>query len=188
MPISTDIANQAILLIGGNMPPVTGVPPNFDGSTAGRAAGALYGPCVATIARQNCWDFARKTATLVATGNNPPPNWAFEYAYPTNAVQIWCLHPTLIADANNPLPLNWTTATAVVGGIPVRVIHAQNANLQAVFNSNPPEAAWDSLFREAVVRLLASEMAMAIAGKPDVARSLLESANAFSNIGNERDD
>lgn len=187
MAISTDVVNQALLLIGGDMPPVTGAAPNFDSSTAGKAAASLYAPCVATIARQNNWDFTRKTALLTTTGNTPPSNWAFEYAYPAGSIQVWALHPTVISDPNNPLPLNWTVATAVVGGVPVRVIHSNDANVQAVFNSNPPETAWDSLFREAVVRLLASEMAMAIAGKPDVAMSLVEGANAFSNIGGEKD-
>ena len=57
----------------------------------------------------------------------------------------------------------------------------------AIINNMPSENVWDSGFREAVVRLLASVMAAAIAGKPDLAQSYLESGSAFEGIAEKRD-
>lgn len=186
MVSAVDIVNQAIQYLGNNQPPVTGNAPSFDTSAAGQAAAALYTPCVQAVAREFGWDFARNTVALVATGNVPPPDWAFEYAYPASGVQVWQLRPAVLVDPNNPLPVNWVVANAVVGGTQGRVIHTNQAGALAIFNNAPTEGAWDSDFREAVVRLLASEMAMALAGRPDTSQALLESGAAFETVGEGR--
>jgi hypothetical protein len=189
MPItSNDIANQAIQLIGDNQPLVTGQAPSFDSSTAGIALSKLYVPCVQTVARQFAWDMARNTIALTLSGNTPPFPWTFEYLYPTNGIEVWQVHPNNLGDVNNPLPLNWSIANAVVGGQQQRVVWSNLASAYATYNNNPNENTWDSLFREAVVRLLASELSMAVAGKPDAAQSYLESGGAFETIGEARED
>lgn len=186
---SADIVNQALLFMGGDQPPVTGVAPAFDTSPAGQAAARLYAPCVATIARKFGWDFARSTVALTLSGNVAPLPWAYEYSYPAG-VQVWQLMPSAAGqtDPNNPLPVNWVVANNVVNGAQARVIQTNLANAFAVYNGNPNENTWDSLFREAVARLLASEMAMAIAGKPDTSKEMLESAGQFEATGEERRD
>ena len=189
MPItSNDVANQAIALIGDNQPLVTGQAPTFDSSVAGVALQKLYAPCVQTVARQFAWDMARKVVALTLSGNAAPFPWPFEYLYPPNGVEVWQLHPASIADPNNPLPYNWNVGNAVVSSQQQRVIWTDLANAQATYNNNPNENSWDALFRETVVRLLASELAMAVAGKPDVAQSYLESGGSFENIGEKRED
>jgi hypothetical protein len=60
-------------------------------------------------------------------------------------------------------------------------------NAQAVFSNTPSEALWDPLFRESVVRLLASELAVAISGRLDTARDLLGSEQVFEQLGEGRD-
>ena len=183
---SNAIANQAIIAMGGNQPPVVGNAPNFDNSTAGKALAKIYTPCVATVMREWEWDFARNTIALVATGNAPPFPWTQEYSYPTNGIQVWQLAPAALADPNNPLPINWEIANAVVGGIQQRVVHTNLANAIVIYNNNPSEATWDTLFREAVVRLLASELAIAIAGKPETSQLMLESGSAFESLAEQR--
>jgi hypothetical protein len=183
---STQVVNRAIFIMGDNQQPVTGVAPNFDSSTAGVAAAQLYAGAVATVARQFEWDFTRQTLALVLSGNPAPFPWAFEYLYPAQCVEIWQVAPSALADANNPMPVNWNVAYNTVGGNPTKVVQTNQANALAIFNANPPEAVWDSIFTEAVVRLLASEMAMAIAGKPDFAAAALESGAAFESIGEAR--
>lgn len=181
---STDIANRAIQMMGDNQPPVTGVAPNFDSSTAGIALSKLYAPCVRTVARQFEWDFGRKTGALTLTGNTPIL-FTYEYNYPTNAVQVWQIRSPTV-DAYNPVPENFIVANNVVSGSTVRVIQTNVANAQAIYDSNPPESAWDDLFAEAVVRLLASELAIALGGKPDTSQVLLQSGAAFEAIGEQR--
>lgn len=183
----TDIVNQAIQYIGDNQSPVTGNYPAFDGSPAGKAAAILYLPAVQAVGRQFGWDFARNTAALAASGNVAPFPWTREYIYPGNGVQVWQLIPTAPApDPNNPLPVNWVVANAVVGNTQVKVIQCDLVAPLAVYNNTPNESTWDPLFREAVARLLASEMGMALAGRPDTAAAMLDSGARFEATGEQR--
>ncbi len=76
----------------------------------------------------------------------------------------------------------------MVSGNQVRVIHTNLANALAVFNNYPREDTWSADFREAMVRLLSSELVMAIGGKPDVAEGALQSYAAFEKVGESRQD
>jgi hypothetical protein len=182
---SNDVANQAVQLMGDNQPPVSGQAPAFDTSTAGVALSKLYAPCVRTVAKQFGWDFARSTVTLNLSGNPPPPDFAYEYVYPSG-VEIWQLLPSTIPDANNPIPVDWVVANNVYNGAQVRVIWSNLPSAVARFNNAPIESAWDDLFREAVVRLLASELATALSSKPDTAQTYLQSGGAFETLGEGR--
>lgn len=188
---STDIVNQAIQLIGDDQPLVTGASPNFDTSVAGKAAKLLYPLAVNAVARQSGWDFARKQATLVPSGNVAPfpLGYLAEYLYPTNGIQLWQVIPAVVSDANNPAPINWTVGNAQVSAVQTKVIWCNETTPpRAIYNNNPAENLWDALFQQAVVRLLASAMAMAVAGKPDLAQSMLESGSAFEGLGERRQD
>jgi hypothetical protein len=182
---SNDVANQAIALAGNNIPPVAGYAPTFDSSAAGTALAKLYTPCYQTVAKQFGWDFARSVFTLSASGNTPPLGWPFEYSYPSAAIEILEMYPPT-ADALNPLPQNWTIGNALVGGVQTKVIWTNVANAQAVVNNAPNESTWDVGFREAMVRLLASELSMAMFGKPDLSQGYLESGSAFDQIAQSR--
>jgi hypothetical protein len=184
---SNEVANQAIQIMGDDQPPVTGQYPSFDNSTAGLALQKLYGPCVRTVARQWGWDFARQTVALTLSGNAAPLDWAYEYLYP-GVVEVWQLQPGTITDANNPLPQNWSVGNVLVSGAPTKVIWSNLSGAVATYNSNPSEAVWDPLFREAVVRLLASELATAIGGRPDLGQGLVETYGAFESLGEGRPD
>lgn len=192
MTTSTDIVNEAIMLIGDDQPLVTGTAPTFDSSVAGKAAAQLYSLTVRAVGRQFGWDFARNQIVLTLTGNAAPFGFAFEYQYPTFAgllaVQVWQIVPAAYVDLNNPLPVNWVIGNAVVTGTQKKVIWTNVPAASAVCNNNPTEDLWDALFQQAVVRLLASAMAMAIAGKPDVAANMLDSGSAFESLGETRQD
>lgn len=178
-PTPTDIVNQAIQYIGNNQKPVTGSYPTFDTSVAGVAASYLYGPCVQTVMKQYGWDFGRTVAALTASGNTAPLPWSQEYLYPTDGLTILQLLPPSLSDKNNPAPIEWTVANVLVTSIPTKVIWTNQATASAVYSNFPPPNVWDVGFREAVARLLASELAMAIFGKPDVSEKNLEGAGAF---------
>lgn len=187
MATDTDIVNQAIIMMGGNQPPVTGTAPSFDDSAAGKAAAALYRPCVATVARQFAFEFGRQYSVLTVTGNTPPDGWAQEYFYPVTAVQVWQVKPAGVVDKFDPIPGNWVIGNAIVSGVQRKVIWTNIAGAVGVYHDNPVPDAWDPLFREAVVRLLASEIAIALAGKPDTSQLLLQSGAQFETIAEARD-
>src|SRR5574337_1534832 len=188
MTTATDIVNQSVYLIGNDIPPVTGVYPTFDNSVAGKASQLLYALTVRAVGRQFGWDFARNIVNLTITGNSAPFGYTYEYLYPTNGVQVWQLMPNTFTDLNNPIPVNYTIGNALVGGVQRKVIWTSVQNAVAAYNNNPTEDTWDPLFQQGVVRLLASAMAMAVAGKPDVAQAMLESGSAFESIGETRQD
>ena len=187
-PTSNDVANQALQYYGGDQPSVTGLAPTFDDSTAGKALQKLYVPCVQTVGRKFGWDFARNQAALAPSGNAAPPPWAFEYLYPA-AVEIWqLLPPGQPTDPNNPLPQRWSVGNVQVEGVQTKVIWSNLASALANYNNNPSEALWDAGFREAVVRLLASELAIALAGKPETSQQLQETFRAFEGVAESRPD
>ena len=188
MPVtSNEIANQAIQLIGANQTPVLGVAPSFDKSAAGITLQKLYAPCVATVMRQFGWDASRRTVALVLSGNPAPYTGWVEYLYPTNGIQVWQIRPA-VPDLNNPVPYNFLVANALVVGVEKKVIQANLAGAVAVYNNNPTEDNWDALLRETVVRLLASELAIALAGKPQTSELNLKAGGAFEQIGEARQD
>ena len=188
MPVvSSDIVNEALQLIGDDGPAVTGVWPNFDGSTNGNIAMLTYGPAVDAAMRAHNYDFARTVVALALSGNAAPLGWAYEYLYPVSAIQLWQVTPPFpLADPNDPLPTRWNVGAAIVATAQTKVIWSATQNAQAVINGGPPESTWDASFRAAMVRLLASEFAMAGAGKPDVAQAYLESFSAFDAMADRR--
>jgi hypothetical protein len=184
---SNDIANEAVVMMGGNAPAITGVAPNFDSSTLGKIAARIYASTVAMIARQFAWDFARTVAALATSGNAAPFPWTYEYVYPAGCVQVWQIAPAALVDPNNPLPTEWAIGVAQIAGVQSKVIWSNVQTAQAIFNGNPAESTWDALFRQSVVRALASAFAMGAAGKPDVAQTMLEGAGTFESLGERRD-
>ena len=185
---SNIVANQALQLSGNNQPLVTGSAPNFDSSPSGIILSYLYPWAVRTVGRQFNWDFSRTTAPLTATGNTPPFPWVNEYTYPSNAVQIWQLLPPAVSDVNDPLPINWIVANNLVASVQTKVIQTNLASASAVYDNLPQESVWDPGFQEAVVRLLASELAMGKDGRPDLAQQYYESSAQISGFMQGRRD
>jgi hypothetical protein len=188
------IVNEATVLIGGfndNLP-ITGTPPNFDGSAIGIEAGQIYYDTVAEVSRQFGFDFSRSTVALVPTGNVAPFPWPYEYGYPASCIQLRQVMPTTLADPNNPMPVDWTVGnvpgTALTPGVPLKVIWSDTSPAQAIISNTPPEALWDGIFTQAVVRALAAKLAMGTAGRPDLAREYLENAEQYEKIGETRED
>lgn len=189
MTTPADIVNQAVALIGGfnNTKPVTGSPPNFDGTPIGVAAGVIYAASVQTVGREWGWDFSRNAVALALTGNpSPMPGYAYEYAYPSMGVQVRQVMPNALADANERAPVNWTVANDLVGGAPTKVILTNQVGALAIFSNQPNESLWDPGFTEAVVRFLASKLAMAIEARPDTAKEMLGTSQVFEQVAEAR--
>lgn len=185
---SNSVANQALEIMGGNQPLVSGFAPSFDNSTAGIVLQQIYVPTVQTVARTFGYDFARRIVTLTASGNPAPYPYgvAGEFLYPANGIEVWQLMPSVIVDENNPLPQTWVIGNTLVSGVQTKVIWTSIVAPQATYNNNPSEAVWDSLFLEAVVRLLASKLGMALAGRPDTEASNLQTSGVFAQANQKR--
>lgn len=184
---STAIANRAVAEIAGQAQ-VAGLWPNFTG--AGNVSGycnILYQGVVNMVARQQDYECFRAFASLVPTGNPAPAPFSYEYVYPPDCLKIRQIVPSTY-DKNDPQPIQWS----VLAGSGERVIATDVPpnEAQLVYTTSYPnvtEAEWDSLFQEAVVRVLASELSMAIAGRPDFSRVMLEQGGQLIGAGAGKD-
>lgn len=192
MPVKdVDIVNTALFMIGDRNPLVTGVAPTFDQSAGGKAAAQLYVPSVQTVGRMFEWDMARSTIGLTLSGNAAPLPWGLEYLYPTNGIEVWQLFSAaILADPNNPVPVNWASGNAIVTATQRKVIwtDATLPNALAVYNNNPGPDVWDAGFRECVEYFLASKFAEAVAGKPQTAKDMMSAAMSLVQIMTGRED
>lgn len=185
---SQDVCNEALALIGYDGFPISAPGPNFDSSTPGQIAQRTYPYAVAAVGRMNAWSFPRTFGDLVLTGNVAPFPWSFEYGFPANCIDVWQIIPDSLTDSFNPAPISWARGVASISGVQSSVIWTNLANADVMFNSNPPEAVWDGLFRETVVRYLAAEFAMAGLGKPDMAQMYVEQWRQMIPLAAERSD
>lgn len=187
---SNTIGNQALQLVGNNSPPVSGVAPNFDDSTAGKALALLYTPTVQEVQRQFTWDASRRTAALVPSGNPGPYPFGYtggEYIYPANGIEVWEIQPRVPTNPLDPLPSQWTVGNTLVNGVQTKVIWTDEPTPYATYNNNPNESTWDAGFQEAVIRALAAKLAVAIAGKPDTAQYMAGSSSQAVALNKTRD-
>lgn len=149
-----------------------------DGTPAANAANVVYASTVQILLREVDPDFARFTAALVASGAaTPVPPWAYEYVYPATCVRLRQVRPPgsgtgSLNDPNDPQPIR---ANVAFDGANGKVILTNQQSALAVYTTSAvTEAQWDSVFTDAVVRRLANPLAMALSGRPDFAKTILE--------------
>lgn len=148
-----------------------------DGSPAAIAASVIYTPTVQLMLRELDPDFARYTAALtLSAAPTPTPPWAYEYTYPGACVRLRQIRPASGAyDVNDPQPIRANVAFDVIATVATKVILTNQVNALAVYTTSAvTEAQWDSAFTDTVVRRLANPLAMALSGRPDFAKTILE--------------
>lgn len=184
MTTPADIVNRALAQIAARYT-VTGSLPTFDGSAAGLAAGILYTPAWKMLLREQDAEFSRLTVTLTVTTTIYP--WSNAYLYPSDCLKIRSVVPT-VWDQNDPAAVRWSEQDAVIATVPTRIILTNIAAAKLVYTtSNVTEDMWDFSFQEAMVRLLGSELAMALAGRPDLSRVMLGQAGSVLQSGEAKD-
>lgn len=179
------VINQSLLAIGSQ----SQISSLTEGSAAANAASTLYTPRFTALARSAPWNCLRqeKQLTLLAAAQGTPENpngttlplppvpWLYQYAVPSDSLQIRYLVPSLPAQ-NAGVPL-FSTPTGSptwlrqgMGQIPYAVAYATDSSgnpLQviltnqtqaiAVYTVNQPNPAiWDSMFEQAMVATLAA--------------------------------
>lgn len=157
-----------------------------DGSVEANAAAVVYKPIVQLLLREIDPDFAQVTAALALSGAPAFVPWTYEYVYPATCLRLRQVRPQLGAyDPNDPQPVR--SAVAFDAGEKV-ILTNQPAALAVYTSSAPTEAAWDTIFAEAVARRLANPLAMALSGRPDFADKILEQAAAMTATCETTDD
>ena len=175
---SVNVVNEALNFIASQ----TQITSLTDGSAAANAATVLYAPTVQLMLRELDPDFARIVNPLAIAAGTPPPPWTYQFAYPGDCLRMRQVRPPAngagsLADPNNPYPVKANVGVATVATVLTKVIWSNQQNALGVYtSSNVTEAIWDAVFTDAVVRRLASPLAMALSGRPDFAREILETS------------
>jgi hypothetical protein len=162
-----------------------------DTTTAAKAASVVYQPIVGLLLRVLDPDFARTTIQLQAAGVvNPVAPWGYEYLYPATCLRLRQVRPAIGAyDPNDPQPVRANVAVDTIGGTLTKVILTNQANALAVCTTSAvSEALWDEAFMEAVVQRLGNPLAMALSGRPDFARELLDEAGRSADLADAVDE
>lgn len=192
MTTAAGIVNAALELIDAQVQ-ITSL---TDGSVEANAAQVVYQPCVLLLLRQTDPDFARTTAVLTV-GSGSPGYWTYEYLYPADCVRARQVRPPksgtgALVDPFDPLPVRAEIAYDPKGGgatTPAKVILTNQQNAWLTYTTSlVTEAMFDAAFVEALTRRLGNPLAMAIAGRPDFARELLEESERYAGMSELADD
>ncbi len=184
---AVSVVNEALALIAAQ----TTIAAIDNTTPAGIAAGIVYLPTVNLLLRELDPDFARTNGTLALTGSgSTPPPWTQEYIYPTTCLRVRQVRPPQVSvDVNDPQPVRFNIGYTTVASVPVKTILCNVASALLVFTTSAPlPALWDAMFMDAVVRRLGNYLAMALSGRPDFARDLLDEGNRLAGMAEGVDD
>lgn len=141
-------------------------------SAAATAARAVYDPARRAVLRDFRWNFALRVESL-ARLSTTPPDYAYAYALPSGCLKALRLRrPGNTDDSSDTAPLQY-----VIRGKTL-FTDVEDAVLEYTFNEEDTDQ-FDSLFEEALTYKLASELAMPLAGKPDLMNAYM---NAYTNL------
>lgn len=144
---------------------------------AGLYAAVVYNPTVQLLLREMEPTFARLTLPLTLSGAvTPDEPWAYEYLYPADCVRLLQVAPPSGGyDILDPQPIRSNIGFDVISAVNTKVIFTNQVNAVGIYiSSTPTEAQWDAAFLDTVARRLANPLAMALSGRPDFAREILE--------------
>lgn len=169
-----DVCNAALVHLGYKLR----VGSMFDGSEQSKVFLDIYGQTRDQLLRQSMWGFAEFDAPAVIAAGTPPFNWAFQYDYPSDCIQVRNLiNPN--GDPNNPTPSLWKVATLTVAGSETKVVLSQVPNATIIYTrqiTNP--LIWDTGFTQALIVDLALAVDLALVQSPDLLKLLAPVAEA----------
>lgn len=187
----TELVNQALRRIGYK----TEIGYIFEGSEASRAALTVYGQTRDDILRSKDWPFARRSVALTVlktapvggygltpwSDAYPPAPWIYEYAYPTDCVEMRAVRPTpTVIVEMDPQPNIFVEASDTTQA-PSKVVLTNLANALAVYTGRIIDMSqWEPMFTEAFVDALGRRMAAALGASGDAVKMQyqLEQASA----------
>lgn len=195
-----DALNQALRLVG--YPKAIGS--IYEGTPAARAGLEIYGQTRDELLRAQDWPFASSGGGLALTllkGPPPPggytpstpwttafplPGWLYEYAYPSDCLELrGVLYPPGAMFVLDPRPAVWRIANDNALNPPQRVILSNVKAAQAVYCrrvTNP--TLWEPGFTETLIIALARKLAASplLAASADFAKSLPQDMAAAAAI------
>lgn len=166
MPVKVDIYNMAAARIG-----------VFDSAIASvdeslkivRLLNFFYDQAVDYVLADFPWKFAERRILLASLGT-PPVNWGYRYAYPTDCVSARYITVPGLRNPRSDQRIPFQVGSSGT----VREIYCDQPGAELVYTSRVTDLnLWGSLAVSALAYRMASEVAMPMSGKPDIANSAL---------------
>lgn len=178
MTTNVDLVNRSLAEIG-TRSQITSM---TDGSQEALYANLLYNGLRDFLLREGDYEFASTPIqpTAIATPSAP---WLYAYAYPADCVRVKQLIPTGY-NLLDPIPVEFNIANS--GGIHAVLTKTQLAFMVYTANSII-ETFWDSMFTEAMVRMLASALSFALENRIEASREKLQEAINFAGMASLKD-
>ncbi len=212
---TVSVCNRALLALGSQ----SQISSLSEGSAQANACSTLFIPTYEQLARTAYWGCLRAEATLTllaaaqGTPENPngttlplpPTPWLYQYAYPSNCLQVRFIQPSLpapnagvpIFSVNTGAPTwlpNGGQIPYAIGyatdsnGNPLNVILTNQSQAIAVFTVNQPNPSiWDSLFSQAMVATLAAYLVPALTLHLPLMQAQISMAERIINEARVRD-
>lgn len=166
MPTQVDIYNQAAARIGVFNDTIQST---TEASKIVNVCNALYNGMVDYVLADFPWKFAERRVLLSSLGT-PPTNWGYRYAYPSDCVTARYL---TVPGCRNPRSTQQIPFQIGTDGV-AREIYTDMPDAELVYTSRVTDLnLWGPIAVSALVYRLASELAMPMSVKPDVANSAL---------------
>lgn len=174
-----DICNAALVRIGWRGPRIGSL---YDGSMVAKTVLDIYGQTRDELLRQNDFDFAERSVALtllkqapqggyyppnnVWNNSFPPPPWAFEYAYPTDALKVRAVkrEPTFLTDYD-PQPFVFSVANDQALTPPAKVILCNVPSAILIYTGQVTDPLdWEADFTELMAAALGRRLAPKLVG------------------------
>lgn len=181
---SSNPANGSMITLNGRVFTfVNAAPGAYQFLIGGNVGGTLALAVIALAGSPYTSDPALNVATYTETGGGATDTLVITYKTPGTAGNSY----TLAAQAASH---GTVSAATLTGGTVTqqKVIWSSVLNAQAVVTNSPPEPTWDALFTDAVVRLLGSELNLALASKPDSSDIVGRQSQELEQAGERRTD
>lgn len=147
-----------------------------DGSAEAKIAAANYEGVVGDMLERHAWTWATKTADLTLIGESDNNAWAYEYALPSDCINIRFVTREGVQIGAG----EWT----LEGN---RVLVPVEADYQVTYTYRAPESAWPYNFGEAVVTRMQAVFLEGLLERPQDARLKERDAEAKLNRAILRD-
>jgi hypothetical protein len=130
-----------------------------------------YEPTLHELVRMHSWGCTKERVQLVDSGNTPTFGWEYEFDLPADCLRPLFLVPTEEATSVFKPNIDWT--------VEGRTVLANQEDVWLLYIKEPAPADMDSLFASAFYTLLASKLAVPIAGDQQLYQTIL---NEFMSV------
>lgn len=149
-----------------------------EASNEARVLNLFYEPMRDFALRDNPWNFATARVVLADAGT-PPTNWGYKYTYPSDCLKARYIVPPGIRRPRNDQRIEFEVANSA--GQRVILSNQPEAELVYTVRATDPTL-FDPMFESALAYLLASEAAMPLSVKPDVAKAARDAYEKIKSL------